>query len=266
MARMPVVFVSHGSPELAVQQTPTHCFLRELGDRLPKPIEILVMSAHWETAAPTVATNPKPETIYDFSGFDPRLRQMTYEAPRAEALSHRTTELLEKGGFAPVVRSSWGYDHGVWVPLCLIYPKAVFAIAQISIQPAQSPEHHFALGRALAPLRDDGVLIVASGGLTHNLAAFRGQPVDAEAQSWVVEFNDWLHERLVTGDANTLLDYRTKAPHAVRNHPTDGHLLPLFVALGAATGEPATRLHASYEHGILAMDAYGFGMAVGGPA
>lgn len=260
MTRMPSLFVSHGSPETAIRDTPASRFLKGIAATLPRPRAILVASAHWETAHPLVATAGKPATVYDFGGFDPRLRQIKYAAPGAPDVSLRAGELLAGAGFDVAADPSHGWDHGVWVPLHLMYPAQDIPVAQVSIQPHRTPAHHFRIGQALKPLRDEGVLIIGSGALTHNLGAFRGQPVDAPAPLWVSEFADWFEAALTTDRRRDTLDYRTKAPHAVQNHPEDEHLLPIYVALGAADeAEPIVRAHASYEHAVLAMDVYKFG-------
>jgi 4,5-DOPA dioxygenase extradiol len=260
MTRMPALFISHGSPELAVRRTPAHKFLSDYARELPRPRAILVASAHWETTRPTVATGERPATVYDFGGFDPKLRDIRYGAPGAPEVARMAAGLLDKVGFATATDAGHGWDHGVWVPLHLLYPAADIPVAQISIQPEADPAHHARIGAALRTLRDDGVLIIASGAMTHNLRAFRGQPVDAPAPPWVTDFTDWMHAAL-TGDSRaTALDYRNAAPHGVENHPEAEHILPLFVALGAtAAGEPIRRVHGSYEHAVLAMDVYRFG-------
>ncbi len=260
MSRLPSLFISHGSPELAVRPTPAHHFLKTLGSDLPAATAILAVSAHWETQAPTVNTARTPTTIYDFGGFDPRLRQITYRARGAPDLAEKVAKLISDTGHTVASIADGGYDHGVWVPLHLMYPNADIPVAQLSIQPAQSPAHHYDLGRALAPLRDEGVLIVASGALTHNLRAFRGQPVDAPVPEWVQGFRTWMSEKLEAGQHEILTEYRRQAPFAIENHPEDEHLLPLFVALGATSpSEPIRRIHASVEHGIIAMDVFRFG-------
>lgn len=260
MSRMPTLFVSHGSPETAVRDTPASRFLKGMAATLPRPRAILVVSAHWETPTPVVATAEQPTTVYDFGGFDPRLRQIKYAAAGAPDVSMRAGELLAASGFKVAADPRHGWDHGVWVPLHLMYPAHDIPVAQVSIQPHENPAHHYRLGKALKPLRDEGVLILASGALTHNLAAFRGQPVDAPAPAWVSEFADWFEASLTTDRRLDTLDYRAKAPHAVLNHPEDEHLLPLYAALGATDeAEPIVRAHASYEHAVLAMDVYRFG-------
>ena len=260
MTRMPSLFVSHGSPELAIRHTPAHEFLKSYAAHLPRPRAILVASAHWETEVPEVATSLRPSTVYDFGGFSPRLRQIQYAAPGAPELAEQAAVLLGNAGFNTAPDPAHGWDHGVWVPLHLLYPAADIPVAQVSIQPTADPAHHARMGAALAPLRDDGVMIIASGAMTHNLREFRGQPVDAPPPAWVSEFDDWMHEALVSGRRDELIRYREIAPHAIENHPEAEHILPLFVALGATTNsEPVTRPHASYEHGVLAMDVYRFG-------
>lgn len=258
--RMPSLFISHGSPETAVRDSAASRFLKRLGGELPRPRAILVASAHWESRIPLVATAAAPTTIYDFGGFDPRLRQIRYAAPGAPDVSRAAAKLIAAAGLPVAEDAERGYDHGVWVPLHLVYPEHDIPVAQVSIQPLADPAHHFKLGQALQPLRDDGVMIVGSGALTHNLAAFRGQPMTAPAAAWVADFAGWFEQALTTDRRLETLDYRAKAPHAVLNHPEDEHLLPLFVALGAThPDEPIVRAHASTEHAVLAMDVYRFG-------
>ncbi|HZH28590.1 MAG TPA: class III extradiol ring-cleavage dioxygenase [Azospirillaceae bacterium] len=258
VSRLPSLFVSHGSPMLALEDGAAHRFLRGYAADLPRPKAILVASAHWETRVPTVSTAERPETIHDFGPFDRRLFQMRYTAPGAPDLAVRTAALLRQAGF-PVEGTPRGLDHGAWVPLTLLYPQADIPVMQLSIQPAEGPAHHHRLGQALRPLRDEGVLVVGSGALTHNLYEFRGGSVDRDPPEWVRAFGDWMANAVTAGRTDDLLDYRAKAPYAVENHPTDEHLLPLFVALGAGDhGAAGDRVHASHTYGVLAMDAYAF--------
>jgi 4,5-DOPA dioxygenase extradiol len=259
MARMPSLFVSHGAPTLILQDGPAHRFLAGYGAALGKPAAILVASAHWESDALRVSTAPQPETIHDFYGFPKALYEMTYPAPGAPAVAARAAAMLRDAGLGGGEDPNRGFDHGAWVPIKLMYPAADIPVAQISIQTGLGPAHQLAVGRALAPLRDEGVLIVGSGSTTHNLAEFRGQPAETPAPDWVAAFAEWAHAALSEGRLDDLLAYRSKAPHAVRNHPTEEHFLPLFTALGAGGPKArAERIHASTTFGILAMDAYAF--------
>lgn len=256
---MPSLFVSHGAPTIALDNSGAHQFLEKLGETVPAPSSILVVSAHWETDTPHVSNAENPETIYDFRGFPKELYTMTYPVPGAPALASRVSELLEGAGMGPVVSEARGLDHGAWVPLKLGYPAADIPVTQLSIQPHLDPTHHYQLGQALRPLRDEGVLILASGNLTHNLSEFRGRALDAEAPDWVQAFDEWMSWAIAEGRIDDLLHYRSRGPEAERNHPTDEHLLPLFVALGAGkAGQSGRHLHKSYSYGVLAMDAYAF--------
>ena len=261
--RMPVLFISHGSPEIAVQETQAHAFLKTLARDLPRPKAILVVSAHWETDAPVVATGLAPETIYDFgSRFDKRLWDITYDAPGAIDTARRARTLIEQAtGLNVAEDTERGRDHGVWTPLHLAYPDRDIPVTQLSIQPLLSPALHHEFCAALAPLRDEGVLIIGSGAITHNLSEFRGRAINGAEPDWVRAFRDWMHARIPSGDSpaglDALLDYRTNAPSAVRNHPEDEHILPIFAALGASnTTDMAERIHASGEYGIIGMDVY----------
>ncbi|HEY7656168.1 MAG TPA: class III extradiol ring-cleavage dioxygenase [Burkholderiales bacterium] len=259
MSRQPAIFVSHGSPTLPLESGPAVDFLRGLGSDLGRPDAILIASAHWDTERPAVSTAQEPETIYDFYGFPPELYRLSYPAPGAPHLAHRARQLLEKSGFKTDLVPARGLDHGAWTPLFHMYPKAEIPVTQLSIQWQEGPAHHVRLGEALRPLRDDGVLIFASGGATHNLRELRYHRGNPVPQPWVVEFNEWLADAVLSGRRDDLVGYRQKAPHAARNHPTDEHLIPLFVALGAGDPRvPPKRLHTSIASGVISMDAYRF--------
>tara|TARA_R100000501_G_scaffold7713_1_gene16034 strand:+ start:1647 stop:2432 length:786 start_codon:yes stop_codon:yes gene_type:complete len=260
MTRLPTLFISHGSPMLAIQESLAHRFLLTLGDTLPRPKAILVASAHWETsAAPAVSLTPDPQTIHDFGGFPRALFEIEYGAPGAPEVAARAVAELERQGVTAQTHATRGLDHGAWVPLRLMYPQADIPVAQISVVRGASPAEHLRIGRALSSLRDEGVLVIGSGSLTHNLYEFRGADIDAAVPSWVSDFSAWMKQRLEAGDAASLVRYREQAPFAARNHPSEEHLSPLFVALGAA-GDRAKmeHRHAGYEYGVLAMDVYAF--------
>lgn len=260
MSPPPALFVSHGAPTLVLSDAPAKTFLERLGPALPRPAAILAISAHWETPGPTVSVADDPETIHDFFGFPRALHEMTYPVPGAPELAHDVAARLQEAGLGPVTKAVRGLDHGAWVPLKLAYPEADVPVTQLSIQPDRDPGHHFRIGQALRPLREEGVLLLASGSLTHNLGEVDLRQSDAATPDWVVAFQDWIGWAVAEGRVADLLDYRRQAPHAARNHPTDEHLLPLFVALGAGDpGAPGRHLHSSRTFGALAMDAYAFG-------
>lgn len=257
---LPALFISHGSPMMALEPSSARDFLAGLGATLPQPRAILVASAHWETAQPQLNTVAVNDTIHDFYGFPPALFAMRYPAPGDPALAQRVAEMLRGAGFNALLDPVRGLDHGAWVPLTLMYPAHDIPVLQLSLQTPLGPEHHLQLGRAVAALRAEDVLVVGSGSFTHNLGRLRRVEPDAAPPADVVAFADWMHAALQDNRTNDLLAYRLKAPYAAMQHPTDEHLLPLFVALGAAGDMArATRLHASTTYGALRMDAYAFG-------
>jgi 4,5-DOPA dioxygenase extradiol len=266
MRRPPSLFVSHGSPMMALEPSPARDFLAGLGTLLPRPRAILVVSAHHDAAyqggQATVTASPAPPTIHDFGGFPDALFAMRYPAPGDPALAARIVDLLAERSLAVTADPERGLDHGAWVPLSLIYPAAAIPVVQLSIASNASPEWHYALGQALTPLRDDGVLVIGSGSITHNLRALFSArlPIDAAAPAWVTDFTDWIADRMAAGAIDEVLHSVERAPHGADNHPTPDHILPLFVAMGAG-GEPFTaeRLHHSVTYGLLAMDVYAFG-------
>lgn len=254
--RMPVVFVSHGAPDALLKAPDTVECWNEIGLSLPKPAAILAVSAHWEMHQPTVSLASAPETIHDFSGFAQTLYQIQYRAPGAPVLAERVLELLSAANIAAASHPARGLDHGAWVPLSAMYPHADVPVTQLSLVSDAGAATHFELGRALAALRDENVLIVASGSITHNFSwlswhAQQGQAPLPKAQL----FSDWVASRLAAQDVASLLNYRS-APHGAEAHPSEDHFLPIFVALGAAQDSTATRYQPSYTYGALAMDAY----------
>ena len=258
-ASLPSLFLSHGAPTLPLTDTPARTFLSELGGMLARPKAILVISAHWETAIPTVSAVERNDTIHDFGGFPRALYELQYPAAGSPQVAARVSELLRASGLDCKIDHRRGLDHGAWVPLLLMYPRADIPVLQLSIQPHLGTRHHLLMGRALAPLRQAGVLIVGSGSMTHDLSEFRGHGPNDPAPDWVNGFPNWFHSSLTSGATDDLLDYRRRAPFAVKNHPTEEHLLPLYAALGAAGAQARTeRLHASSTYSILRMDVYAF--------
>ncbi len=261
--RTPVLFVSHGAPTLAVEEDDAHRFLSGLGDRLGKPGAILMVSAHYEAPEPTVTTTDRPETIHDFGGFPRELYEIRYPAPGSPALADTVAALLREAGWPARTDPSRGLDHGAWVPLMLMYPDADVPVVQLSIDSRQGTEYHYRLGELLRPLRDQGVLIIGSGGVTHNLRLFFGARPDDPPSDRVRGFAEWVADRIAADRRDDLVRYRARGPDAAHNHPTEEHFVPLLTALGASEpGERAVRLHTSHTHGALMMDSYLFGAGV----
>ncbi|MFM2045363.1 MAG: hypothetical protein RLY86_3939 [Pseudomonadota bacterium] len=254
---LPALFLSHGAPNLPLTDAPARTFLAGLGAELGRPRAILVVSAHWETATPQVNAVAVNDTIHDFYGFPRALYALRYDAPGDADLAARIAQDLTRAGLAAGLDRRRGLDHGAWVPLLLMYPAGDIPVLQLSIQSHLGSEHHLRLGAALRGLRRDGVLVVASGSFTHDLSEFRGQAIDGPEPAWVSDFADWMDQALTEQRMDDLLDYRRLAPFAAKNHPTEEHLLPLYVALGAGTeGGEVRRLHRSATYGVLRMDAY----------
>lgn len=257
-APMPTLFVSHGAPTLVVDPVPTRDFLSCLGTIVPRPKAILAVSAHWDTRGPMLSSGAAPHTMYDFYGFPDELYSLTYPAPGSPELAEQASTLLAKAGLHADLDQRRGLDHGAWVPLGLMYPEADIPVVQLSIQSHRSPEHHLALGQALAPLREQGVLIVASGNATHNLREVFSHAIDEPPAPYAKEFADWLTENIEAGDVDPLLGYLEVGPSGQICHPTPDHFLPLLVALGAGNGK-GRRLHDGYTYGVLSMAAYSWG-------
>ena len=257
MVPLPSVFISHGSPMHALQAGAAGTAWAALGKRLGKPQAILIASAHWETNLPMLTGSAKPETIHDFCNFPEPLYRLRYPAPGAPEVAQRAAALLREAGFGASIDGTRGLDHGAWAPLLYAYPEADVPVVQISVQPALGPRHHFHLGEVLRPLADEGVLLIGSGHLTHNLRDWaRGQGASAP---YAREFQAWVFDRLNQHNVEDLIEYRSRSPHGVRAHPTDEHFLPFFFALGAAPEHARPeRVYDAIDSGVLAMDAYVF--------
>ncbi|MBI3140558.1 MAG: dioxygenase [Rhodocyclales bacterium] len=255
MSALPALFVPHGAPTFALCPGAAGAALAGFAAELPRPRGLIVVSAHWDSTAPTLGAALRPETIHDFFGFPRELYALRYPAPGCPSLALDARNLLEDAGFPARLDLERGLDHGAWVPLRHLYPEAEVRVVPLSIQARRGPEHHYRLGRALAPLLRQDVLLVASGNLTHNLAHYGRR----DTPGYVGAFATWVWERLAAGDADGLFDYRRSAPGAAEAHPSEEHLLPLFVALGAAGPEwAAQRIHTGIADGALAMDAFAF--------
>ncbi|NML43666.1 dioxygenase [Ramlibacter sp. G-1-2-2] len=259
MAKTPVLFISHGAPTFALEPGRLGPRLTQAGDQLPRPKAVLVVSPHWMTRGLRVATTAAPETVHDFGGFPRELYTLQYPAPGAPALAARTVEVLRAAGWPAEADEGQGLDHGAWVPLRYLYPEADVPVFQLSLPAGLAPEQAYALGQALQPLREEGVLVVGSGSLTHNLYEFRSHGDDFEA-AYAREFAAWVRQVVEARDDAQLLRTLDIAPHAQRAHPTTEHFLPLLVAAGAAQGdEQVETLEGGITYGVLSMDSYLFG-------
>jgi len=259
MKRQPTLFLSHGSPMHALQPGDAGMAWEALGRTLPRPRAVLIASAHWETSVPMLTGNRQPTTIHDFGGFPAELYTLRYPAPGAPDLATQTVALLKAADITAGVDGCRGLDHGAWVPLRWMYADAGVPVVQISVQPELGTAHHLRLGRALAPLADDNVLIIGSGHTTHNLRDWMSNPRRQEPLRYAEAFARWVGDRLEADDTEAMVAYREQAPEAARAHPSEEHFLPLFVAWGAAgSAADVQRVVAGFEAGALAMDSYLF--------
>lgn len=263
---LPTLFVSHGSPMTALEDGPApHCW-QSLGQRwqaqFGRPRAVLAISAHSLTREPVLLAAAEHPTVHDFGGFPPALYALRHDSPGAPDLAHQVAELLRHAGLPVHLSPQGGLDHGIWVPLRRMFPEADVPILPLAWPPQWSPARLLELGQALAGLTQQGVMVLGSGAITHNLSLWAGGRGDPDEAEWAecAAFRSWFVQHLAQADWPALQDWRQRAPHAQTMHPTDEHLLPLFVAAGAA-GEQAEglRLHSSVQWGHLGMDAYAFG-------
>ena len=265
MQRSPVLFISHGAPTFALEPGRLGPRLVAAGETLPRPKAVLVVSPHWMTPGVRVATTAAPATVHDFGGFDRALYRIQYPAPGHPQLAQRTIEVLRAAGWNAEPDAGQGLDHGAWVPVRFLYPEADVPVFQVSLPATVGPRQAYGLGRALAPLRDEGVLIVGSGSMTHNLYEFRMDQGGHEAE-YAREFAEWVRQAVEARDDERLVDTLRLAPHAQRAHPTAEHFLPLLVAAGAAAGDSEVEtLEGGITYGVLSMDSYLFGARVTAP-
>lgn len=256
---MPTLFISHGSPMFALEPTLAGPLLRQLGETLPRPRAVLVLSPHWMTRGVQVGLAARPETVHDFGGFPQPLYEIQYLAPGSPEVGARALALLDGAGWNASAAPDQGLDHGAWVPLRHMFPQADVPVLQVSMPHDLDPQGAVRLGRALAPLADEGVLLVGSGSLTHNLHEFRGAP-GSEGAPYVKEFVVWARATVQRGDEAGLVNFLSVAPHAQRAHPTWEHYLPLPFAFAAAGDHaPACVIDGGIDYGMLSMDSYLFG-------
>ncbi|RON16456.1 DODA-type extradiol aromatic ring-opening family dioxygenase [Pseudomonas frederiksbergensis] len=253
----PSLYISHGSPMLALEPGASGPALARLAAALPKPKAIVMVSAHWESSELLVSGNPQPETWHDFGGFPKALFEVQYPAPGNPQLAAEVVERLKADGLPARIAPQRPFDHGVWVPLSLMYPQADIPVVQVSLPTRGGPALQTRVGHALASLREHGVLLIGSGSITHNLRELDWHAGPESVEPWAKAFRDWMIEKLEANDEAALHDYRQQAPNAVRNHPSDEHLLPLYFA--RAAGGEFSVAHQGFTMRALGMDIYRFG-------
>lgn len=256
---LPVLFISHGAPTFALEPGLSGPKLTELGRTLAPIQAILIVSPHWMTRGDIrVSGTEQPETIHDFGGFPRALYELQYPAKGHPELATRAAALLRDAGLNVKIDPHRGLDHGAWVPMRYLFPDAQVPVFQVSLPYPLSAKQALSLGRALQPLRNEGVLLVGSGSITHNLSEFR--TVGHSEASYVSEFVQWVRKAVVTGNIAALTEYVGLAPHASRAHPSDEHFMPLLVALGATMAdEPVKVIDGGITHGVLSMESYVIG-------
>lgn len=253
---LPSLFISHGSPMLALQPGASGPALARLASKLPIPRAIVVVSAHWESHELRVGSAAQARTWHDFSGFPPELYQVQYPAPGNPTLAAEIIQLLTAANLPAQLDAERPLDHGAWVPLTLMYPRADIAVVQVSLPSQQGPALQRQVGQALASLRAQGVLLIGSGSITHNLSELDWHAGNEIIEPRAQDFRDWIVAQLESQNTEALQDYRQQAPFAVHNHPSDEHLLPLFFAEGA--GGQFKVEHSGFTLGALGMDIYSF--------
>ncbi|WP_455220953.1 DODA-type extradiol aromatic ring-opening family dioxygenase [Kaarinaea lacus] len=256
MKKIPTLFIAHSAPPLALDPVSGKDY-HQLADSLPQADAILVFSAHWEGNQLAIGeTSQHNSLIYDFGGFQPALYDLQYPAPGAPQLAEQIKELLD--GQYSLSLTTRGLDHGVWVPFIHLWPEADIPILQMSMPYNMSAQELFNLGRTLAPLRDQNVLIVGTGGITHNLRTVHPRP-SSPPPDWATEFDLWVENTLINHDYDNLIQWQSQAPHAKMNHPTPEHFRPLLIVAGAAPYEPVSFPITGFEWGSMSRRSVQFG-------
>ena len=257
MKKMPSIFISHGPPSIVLTDLPVTRFFENLSHMVQKPRAILVISAHFEAAWPLVTTAAHMTTIHDFSGPMP-LFSLQYPVNGDTELAEQVISMFMESGINAAGERQRGLDHGAWIPLLLAYPEKDIPVIQLSVETNESPIYHYELGKIIAPLRDQGVLIMGSGGAVHNLDDVYNYDIDSPPSEYATAFDYWLELAINGGTIRHLLDYEKSAPYSALAHPYPAeHFLPLFVSLGAAgSGSRGLTIHKSFLYGSLSMAAY----------
>ncbi|WCN37464.1 DODA-type extradiol aromatic ring-opening family dioxygenase [Aneurinibacillus uraniidurans] len=254
---MPAFFLAHGAPSLVIEENSYTEFLSKLVAELPRPKAIVVFTAHWESDVQLISSAQTHRTLYDFSGFPAEMYEMTYPAPGDPELAGSITKLLANEGIPSRQDDTRPLDHGVWALLKLMYPNADIPVVAMSVNPFLPPAEQYRIGQALAPLRDEDVLIIGSGGTVHNLRRLQwggGQP-----EPWAMEFDQWVNEKLVTWNTEDMFRYDELAPHVREAVPRNEHFIPLLPIMGAGDRtRQAALLHQVYQYGSLSLSAWKF--------
>jgi len=236
--KMPALFVGHGNPMITLEDNPYTRGWKQLGETLPRPRAILTISAHWYVPASLVGSTAHPETIHDFYGFPRQLFQVEYPAPGDQELAEQVLDLLAEEGYE--ADSQRGLDHGAWSVLRHLYPQADIPVIQMSLDLRKSPAEHFRLGQKLAPLRDEQILVLASGNIVHNLMAYNWKDQKISPPEWAVEFENWNREQLSSDTPERLVNHLSSGKMAAWSVPTPDHYLPLLYI--AALKQPSDRV------------------------
>jgi len=252
---LPGLFISHGSPMLALNPEQVGPALERLSINLPRPQAIIVMSAHWESNALEVNTGIRPETWHDIRGFRPQLYQLRYPAPGEPDLAEQILGMLSEAGFSAYANNTRPHDHGVWMPLLHMYPDADIPVIGISLPMSMSAQEIYRIGQTLAPLRDQQILLIGSGSITHNLRELDRTGQSSSVPEWASGFRNYVVSKLSHSDYEAVLDW-PGIPYLERNHPTLEHFAPIFFAMG--TGTRFSLVHTSFSMGSLGMDIYRF--------
>lgn len=251
------LFLGHGAPTLALSTHPGAQAIIGLGQHLPRPRAVVVISPHRQATSFEVGIAPQFHAWHDFRGFAPELHALQYDPPGAPELAQHLLHAIASAGVPTRASDDARIDHGIWVPLRLMWPQADIPVVPVAITEA-GPDAHLALGRALSGLAAQDVLVIGSGSITHNLGDLNFGDEFAPAYPWAQRFDDWIADHLAAGDEPALCDYRSQAPRAMHAHPTEEHLMPLFVALGAG-GAPGRALYRGMSYGSVSLSAYAFG-------
>ena len=259
MQTQPSLFISHGSPMMAIQESKTALFLKKLGRSLHKPSAIIIFSAHFDLTQDIVITaGEKPETIHDFFGFPAQLYNINYPALGSPSLAKKIAQRFRDNGLTVTLDKQRGWDHGVWVPLKLMFPEANIPIVQISINSHLGARRNYQYGQLIASFKQENILVIGSGNISHNLQELFNSTPTKNRSTMIKMFIDWINDKLSAKDIDSLLNYINEAPYVLFNHPSQEHFLPFMAALGSGDIKQAKQIHQDIENEVLAMDAYRF--------